>query len=256
MRNVTTALWLLVPIGLIGWHFGPGQTFVAQDDSRVHLVAAQNAVAIQNWPKAVEQYEMAITQWPDEGLDRIALEMNHANALVMSGQIVKGQEQLEDILVDMEESQSDSEDHRRVIRHARSELAQASYYAAWLMRLEGATEGEWLPEVERSRQLYRLLAENEAESQSNDLTFHKNLESAIRLGQMDLSVLKGKLLPKNCPNPSCCKGLSQRKRKQCQGRCNKPGGKKPGKKKKPKTKDARKQILKGAGVNRRTSGGS
>jgi hypothetical protein len=147
-----------------------------------------------------------------------------------------------------------------IVEQATDELARSSYYAAWIMRLEGAAPDEWKPEAERARQQYRLLAER-AESRlslressaggdaADAGLFKRNLEATIRLEQMDLSTLLARPLPKKCCN---CKNLSQRKRKQCQAQC-KAGGKKEDK------QDIRKVIKKqqtGAGINRREGTGS
>ncbi|MEN6451692.1 MAG: hypothetical protein ABFC96_14465, partial [Thermoguttaceae bacterium] len=134
----------------------------------------------------------------------------------------------------------------KLVNQAAGELAESSYYAAWIMRLEGATPDEWKPEAERARQQYRLLAERaDVDKDATSELFQRNLEATIRLEQMDFNTLLAKPLPKKCCN---CKNLSQRKRKQCQSQCKKPGGK--------KEKDARKEINNGAGLNQREGTGS
>ncbi len=139
---------------------------------------------------------------------------------------------------------------RPLIDQATDELARSSYYAAWIMRLEGAAADEWKPEAERARQQFRLLAERAEDGKSQDAAlFKRNLEATIRLEQMDLNTLLAKPLPKKCCN---CKSLSQRKRKQCQAQC-KAAGKKEDK------QDIRKVIKQqqtGAGINKREGTGS
>lgn len=258
MNRFFKTAWILLPLAVFAWHLGPGQRLVQQNQTREHLVAATQASANGQWLDASQQFDEATLAWPDEDDARTAMRIRQANARVMAGEVVEGQEQLEEILTGLQSIDAPTADQQKLAKHARADLGQASYYAGWLMRLEGATSEEWLPEVERARQLYRLLAENEADANSGDMTFHENLEAAIRLERMDLSVLKGKRLPKNCPNPGCCNNLSQRKRKQCQSRCNNPGQKdsKGKEKKKQKSRDARKQLSKDAGLNARSGGGS
>jgi hypothetical protein len=65
------------------------------------------------------------------------------------------------------------------------------------MRLEGAPREEWEPEIEASRQNYKLLAEDESLASDQRLASlaAENLESAIRLERMSLSDLQGLPLP-------------------------------------------------------------
>ena len=49
--------------------------------------------------------------------------------------------------------------NRGLLADARGALANAQYYTTWLMRLEGLPREEWQPEIEASRQNYKLLAE-------------------------------------------------------------------------------------------------
>ena len=55
------------------------------------------------------------------------------------------------------------------IRGFGSALASAKYYLTWLMRLEGKTRAEWEPEIDGSRQLYRLLAEKARDVSDDEL---------------------------------------------------------------------------------------
>src|SRR4029453_2890004 len=75
-------------------------------------------------------------------------------------------------------------------REIRGTLAGADYYAAWLMRLEGAPAEEWLLPIESPRQHFRMLAEQTA-TDTVSADYQKNLEASIRLELMDLSELKG-----------------------------------------------------------------
>jgi predicted nucleic acid binding AN1-type Zn finger protein len=118
------------------------------------------------------------------------------------------------------------------------------------MRLEGATAEEWKPEAEAARQHFRLLAETtkEAPKEGESNAFERSVEATIRLEQMDLSELRAKSLPKNCPN--CKNGLCQKKRKQSLSRCNSAGNKQQQGKQEEK-KDARQAVKQsnGAGLH-------
>ena len=125
-------------------------------------------------------------------------------------------------------------------RDVRAALASAQYYAAWLMRLEGAPREEWTIEADQSRQNFRLLAEETAQTDPKGADAHrKNLESTIRLARMDLSELQALPLPKQCEG---CKNCSQKCRSQRDSRNPEP-------KQQEKKQDAR-----GASVGKRPDG--
>ena len=202
------------------------------------------AESAEQWAQAASLYESAREALPPGDPARDGLELAQARARISAGQMIEGQEQLQKLLSKLE---TDPQANPALVGQAAGELAESSYYAAWIMRLEGATAEEWKPEAERARQQFRLLAERAENAQDADAgLFQRNLEATIRLEQMDLSTLLAKPLPKKCCN---CKSLSQRKRKQCQSQC-KSAGKKEAK------KDIRKVIQNDAGLNTREGTGS
>ena len=85
----------------------------------------------------------------------------------------------------------------KLLAESRTALANSQYYITWLMRLEGLPRDKWEPEITASQQLYRLLAEESADSGDLQLIDirKKDLESAVRLARMDLGELQGLPLP-------------------------------------------------------------
>jgi hypothetical protein len=247
MKRSLLVVWILFPIGVAAWHFGAGETHLARDRADNCVRQAEAAESAQQWGSAARFYQSAREALPEDDPGRDAIEMAEARTRINAGEMIEGQEQIERLLTKLE---GDSQASRPLIDQATDELARSSYYAAWIMRLEGAAPDEWKPEAERARQQFRLLAERAENGKSPDAElFKRNLEATIRLEQMDMSALLAKPLPKKCCN---CKSLSQRKRKQCQAQC-KGGGKKEDK------QDVRKVIKQqqtGAGVNRREGTGS
>jgi hypothetical protein len=246
MTRLLFALWLLVPVGLAAWHFGPGQPQLARDRAGDLLRRAEAAEANQQWEQAGALYSQAAAEMPEsDQAERNRLQVLQARARIRNGEILEGQEQLEKLLARLDNEPAGSP---ALATDAFHELAAASYYAAWIMRLEGATAEEWKPEAETARQLFRFLAERAEQAGDGDAeTFQKNLENTIRLEQMDLSTLRAKPPPKKC---NCnCTNLSQRKRKQCQSKCQ---GKGPNKQ---EDKELRKNIH-SAGVGTREGSGS
>jgi hypothetical protein len=255
MIRVLMILVVLSPLGAVAWHFGPGQSQLALDRAGELVSRADAALENEIWQEAVALFDQAMDALPEDESPSVTrrkqqILLAQAKAKVQSGQILEGEEQLAALLEELAPG-SDAE----MLEAVRHELGTTGYYIAWLMRLEGATAEEWMPEAERARQHFRLLAEQADVSDDEPTAFHKNLEAVIRLEQMDLSELKAKPLPKKCPNPSQCRNLSQRKREQCQSRCQSPG-EKEGEKKQPD--DARKNIAEEteAGLNQRVGTGS
>ncbi len=239
MYRLAMSAWLLIPLALTGLHFGPGRSWLARDDAATLLRTADRLAQQEQWDQAAIHYTKALAALPQPTTeDRLPLEVALGRARVMAGEIVEGQELLAQSLAEMERT---GQSNSPLAREAHYELGTASYYAAWIMRMEGATAEEWLPEAEQARQQFRWVAEN-SEAAVTDESQH-SLEATIRLEQMDLSELLALPKPKKCPN--CKQGHCQRKRKQSLGKCESPGEEKG---QEPKEQDARKEIKKQSGA--------
>ncbi len=219
-RKLFWTAWCLLPVALLAFHFGPGQEWLKRDDARRAIHTALAAERDLDWTTAADAYADARESLPaDARAQRTRLALEEAKARIQAGEIIEGQTQLEELLAD-ELAQSSPDE--AMVRELRDELGTTAYWAAWLMRLDGALPDEWLLEAETARQHFRLLAED-AEDPAAAETHKKNVEAVIRLEQMDLSELQALPLPKNCPN--CSNGLCQKKREQRLSKCKKPGNK-------------------------------
>lgn len=243
-------LWLALPGLAVALLYGPGREELRSADAGGLVRLAERRESAGDWQQASECYVAALAALPVEAnVDRRKLEVCLGRALVQAGNLVEGQERLERTLAELIEA---DQANAPVARDARYELATASYYAAWIMRMEGGTAEEWKPEAEAARQHFRWLAETASETPANSSSgvpgesnaFERSVEATIRLEQMDLSELRAKSKPKNCPN--CKNGLCQKKRKQSASRCNSPGQKDGQPKKK---EDARQSVKKSNGAS-------
>ncbi len=255
-RHKSLALWMMVAAGALAWHFGPGQRWLELDEVGRYVRFAESASASEQWAGAVVQYGRAINALPADAKEqRRRLAFAQAQARIHSGDLVAGQDQLEQLIKDQGADPASDVNLSDAMRH---ELAISGYHAAWLMRLEGASTDEWMAEAERARQGFRLLAEETSpQGEATSDAYRKNLEATIRLQQMDLSTLQAKPLPKKCPKN--CRNLCKRKRKQCQSRCQSSGDKESkGGKKKKAPQDGRRQMKKerGAGLSEVSGSGS
>lgn len=235
-KKILFTLWLLVPVVLLAYHFGPGQARLSSERASRKIVEARQLEAAGQWAEAVQAWTDALAATPATATtERFQIQLAHANARIYMGELPEAMDSMEKLLTESQAAKSDANLQREI----RSSLASSRYYAAWLMRLEGGTTEEWLHQAESARQHFRLLAE-ETKGTQLAADYEKNLEATIRLERMDLSELQGLPLPKKC---SGCKNVCQKCRNQSQSKCENPGEK--------EKKDAR-----GAGFNDVPKGGS
>jgi hypothetical protein len=230
--------WLLTPVALLAYHYGPGQNDLARDEAAQKIALAKSCEQTEDWPGALAAYADALAKLPaTERAARWQLRLAQSKARMHVGELPEAIGDMEGLLAEMQKEGAAAAQ----LDDVRANLGTAEYYAAWLMRLEGAATAEWTVEVENARQHFRLLAEDKLASGSPAAKdYQENLEATIRLARMDLSELQGLPLPKLCQG---CKNVSQKCRSQCDSKCKKPAEK--------KEKDAR-----GSGVGERPRGGS
>ncbi len=215
------ATWACVPIAVLVIHLGPGQRWLARDIAARHLTLAALAASNDEFMVAADEYAAARNALPEtDAAARQRLDLAEVRARLDNGDFVEAVSQLEGLLgaaLDPHANPHANAKDQPRIDQLRAEIAKGSYYTAWMMRLEGATEDEWKPETEKARQHYRLLTESGVDTHDNA----KNLEAVIRLELMSLTDLEALPLPKKCQN---CSNCSNEKRKQRLSKCQ---GKKP-----------------------------
>jgi hypothetical protein len=195
MRILLLMLWLLVPVGALAYHFGPGQAHLQMDTVAAILKSARADVAEQRWGAAQAAFEQALAQTPEtETRLRQELRLEVCKSQMLNRQLPTAHDSLLGL---MEEVSNDPTAPPSLVQEVRASLASSQYYLTWLMRLEGQPREKWEPEVEAARQNYALLAEQAAESgDTGSLKLRKeDLESAVRLARMDLGELQGLPLP-------------------------------------------------------------
>lgn len=215
MRTLVLLGWLMVPVAFGAYHYGPGQEKLRLDDAGRALREADRLAAAEEWSGAVAKYDAALSQLPEGRLDEARrIKLSRAKARMQDRKLPEAYADLSELVDQLED---DKAADPKLRDDAREAFANSQYYMTWLMRLEGLPAAEWEPEIDGSRQAYRLLAEQaEARGDRDKAKAHReDLESAIRLARLDLDELQGLDLPSQCKN---CKS----------GQCKKPG-KKPGK---------------------------
>ncbi|MEN6449107.1 MAG: hypothetical protein ABFC96_01325, partial [Thermoguttaceae bacterium] len=102
MKRSLLAAWLICPIALLAWHFGPGEKHLARDRAGDDLRAARAAEAAEQWSQAATRYESARNALPAGDPARDGLEVAQARSRINAGQVIEGQEQLQKLLSKLE----------------------------------------------------------------------------------------------------------------------------------------------------------
>lgn len=195
MRNLFLIVWLLIPVGAWAYHNGPGQERLELDEVARLVGKAETCAKEGDHEAAALLYDKALNEIP-EGRNQEArtIRLERAKSQMLSKQLPTARADLQSLLDDVTSDKSVAEGFKDEVR---STLANSQYYMTWLMRLEGRPREDWEPEIEASRQSFRLLAEKSKQSGNADgATKHQNdLESSIRLARMELKDLQGLPLP-------------------------------------------------------------
>lgn len=209
VKKAILFVWLLIPVGIGAYHYGPGQDRLRADRAEAAVERAETAVrearetaakdgddaARGYWAEAEAAYAEAIDLLPAaKAVEARALRLERAKAQMF---VSKLPEACHDLAALVDEISSDASPDAKLLDDARAALANAQYYTTWLMRLEGASRDEWEPQIEASRQNYKLVAQNAERAGDPKLASatREDLESAIRLERMDLKELQGLPLP-------------------------------------------------------------
>jgi hypothetical protein len=213
MRGLMLSVWLLIPALLGAYHYGPGQARMKLDATQDSLRAARHCVAEENFPAAVEHFDDALSHLPDGHVaEERRIRIERAKAQMLSRQLPAAYDELVALVPQLQE---DEKTDAKLLADGEAALASAKYYLTWLMRLEGKPRAEWEPEIDGSRQLYRLLAEKARDKKNEGQLREReeDLEAAVRLARLDLSELQALPLPsqcKGCESGQCkCKGKNK-----------------------------------------------
>ncbi len=195
IRFLIFVAWCLVLVLFGAYHFGPGQEHLALDDAGQLIRPAKAMRADGNFDEAAVRLTSALERLPeDEVQTQFAVRLERNKAWMESGKLPEAHNDLVTLLDTMQET--DGTD-AKIINETKAALANAKYYITWLMRLEGVSRDEWMPEIEASRQTFRMLAAQAEESgdEASAKKCREDLESSIRLARLDLKDLQGLPLP-------------------------------------------------------------
>jgi hypothetical protein len=223
MKRWLLLLWLLVPLPVVVWHYGPGQKWLARDRAQAMINRGQQAEAQKDWATA-EGYFREAAALVGNSDDRLKMQLDVAlvRTRYRQGAAVDAIDGIDRIL-------ADASFHRQPAaqqREARELAGRIHYHAAWVMRLEGAQRDLWLEEAELARQNFRLLTEASmaAGHEAYSAVQQTNLETAVRLQRMSLTELMARPLPEEGEGMAG-QGLSEQmaRRRGQRGKGNQPG---------------------------------
>ena len=221
MKKYLILFWLLLPLPVVVLHFGRGQQWLALDQAYALVKKAESAEKQEDWPQAGRFYQEAAKLAGMENRDlKLRLDLAQVRTHYRTGEAVAAID-LVDKLLDDDGMKAMPADFQRESR----ELAgRIHYYAAWVLRLEGASRDLWMEEAELSRQNFRFLTEKSASQGAEDYSTkqQENLESAVELQRLSLTELMARPLPKEGQCMSN-QGLSEQMGKRRGQRGKKPG---------------------------------
>lgn len=221
MKRYLLLLWLLLPLPGVVWHFGPGQKWLAKDRAHSLIKRAQNAESQKNWAEAESCYREAsgLVGNSDQRV-RMQLEAGLVRMHYRQGGAVEAIDGIDRLLDDPTLPKQPAELQREI----RELAGRIHYYAAWVMRLEGAQRDLWMEEAELSRQNFRLLTESSIAAKQTTYSSlqQTNLETAVRLQRMSLTELMARPLPEEGQGMAG-QGLSEQMARRRGQRGNRPG---------------------------------
>jgi len=164
IRRALTLLWLLLPVGVLAFHFNYGDTYVQRERAAAHLRRIEHLEAMddkqRDWAQIITEYdtlerEVAAIE-PPRVIHQIRLA--RANARLEMLDIATA---ITDLTTLLQEAAVVHGEDAPVTRSVRETLGKAHYYATCLLQANNSAESEWRPYAERARQLFRFLAEHE-----------------------------------------------------------------------------------------------
>jgi len=182
MKKWFVLVWLLVPVGLLSYHFGPGQEARGWSESRLHVSQAKKLESEGHWEEAIAAYQQALTVLPasdetdgDEALARDQLRLSQINARFELGHL---QEAIDELRLLATEVDGRYDSDSPVALDVRDLLGRVHFRAMVALRLESAEEAVWKRQWELSRQNYRHLAEHSTGPRNR--IDRQNLEAVIK----------------------------------------------------------------------------
>jgi hypothetical protein len=149
---------------VLSYHFNEGQNRMLREKARTFLseIRKMEEAAEPDWEAVVEGYDKLAALLPpgEPPLVQHQIRLAKAKARLQMLDIVGSIEDLNQLLTETAQAHGDD---AKVTKGVRELLGKANYYATFLLKSTGAAEPEWRPYAERTRQIFRFLAEHQQE---------------------------------------------------------------------------------------------
>jgi hypothetical protein len=162
MRKFFTLLWLLCPVAALYYHFNEGQNQIAREKARIHIEAIREAEKAKepDWAQIIEEYDKLSAELPKDERPLVRHQIRLAKAKARL-ELLDVAGSIDDLTLLLREAAQAHGDDAAITRAVREMLGKAYYYATYLLKTNGAAEEEWRPFAERTRQIFRFLAEHQ-----------------------------------------------------------------------------------------------
>ena len=161
MRALLVLLWLLTGVGLTVYHYDKGPRHIRRINAWEHLqeIKLLEQAEEPDLEEIILQYEALIKMLPldEDPLVTHQIRLAMATARLKALDIATAIEELDELLTEVA---NDYGEEAKITRSTREMVGKSHYMAAWLLRSIGTPEEEWRPYAERSRQVFRYLAEH------------------------------------------------------------------------------------------------
>jgi hypothetical protein len=162
MRKFFTLLWLLFPVAVLTYHFNEGPRQIALEKARQHVekIHALEQVKDPDWEEIQTEYDKLAGELPKDGPTLVQHQIRLAKAKARLEMLdVAGS--IEELTALLKETAVAHGEDAPITRATRETLGKAYYDATYLLKTNGAAEEEWRPFAERTRQIFRFLAEHQ-----------------------------------------------------------------------------------------------
>jgi hypothetical protein len=182
MKKWLVLAWLLTPVGLLSYHFGPGQDALAFRQAQEHLATARQLETAGNYEDAIEAYAETLLTLPDtdEPSDDLTIAREQLRLAQIRGRFQLGRlaETIESVNVLIADVEREHGRRSPLAYDVRDFLGRVHFQAMVALRLESAEQDVWRRHWELSRQNFRYLAEHTADDRNH--LDRQNLEVVIK----------------------------------------------------------------------------
>lgn len=161
MKRWLVLLWLLVPVGLVAYHYDQGPRHILQEKAYAFLQDIQRMERGKDpdWEDILARYDVLAGMLPRDEAPIVFREIRlaKASARLECLDLAKAIEELDVLLPEVADAYGDE---ARITRATREAMGKAQYLAAWTLKSAMSPEKEWQPYAERARQSFRYLSEH------------------------------------------------------------------------------------------------